>query len=120
MKKLMLILFFAATVKAQVFQKPDDKAYHVYAGAAIAPLTGAIAYKKTHKMGLSILIGFTASVAAGGAKELLYDGLMNKGFVSKQDFWHTVWGGVIGSFGLAAGIHMHKQNKIDKEQYENL
>lgn len=117
---LSLVMACSGILNAQPFQRPDDKAYHVYAGAAISAGAGAAIYKITGRAGLAILGGFGVSVLAGGAKEVIYDLAMHKGVPSGADFWHTVWGSAIGSIGVAVGINVHKTVLMEREYFQHL
>lgn len=120
-KTLLLALIITATaLKAQVFQKPDDKAYHVYAGTAISAGSGALIYKLTGRAGLAIIGGFGIGALAGGVKELLYDKAMGRGVSSWADAGATFWGGALGSLGLAVGINLHKTKKLEQENFQHL
>lgn len=122
MKKAILILVIALSLpgRAQLVQKPDDKAYHVYAGAGVSSLAGFGLYKLTGKAGVSILGSFGAGVVVGAAKELIYDKAMHRGVPSWGDFGATVWGSVVGSIGVAVGINVHRVNQMERAYFEDM
>lgn len=70
-----------------------DKIKHFLAGLALSLLAGLF---------VAPIYGVWAAVLVGAAKELLYDGLLNKGTVEWWDFVATALGGACGYliFGL--------------------
>lgn len=79
----------------------DDKTWHVYAGILISVLTGFATYYFTTVMPIiGCLVGFGCGVAAGLAKEFIWDKAMKKGTFSWHDAIATFWGSLVGAVVL--------------------
>lgn len=102
--------------KQPLFEKPDDFAYHVYAGMAIGAGTGAIVYKYTKRAGLSTFAAWSVAVLAGGLKEGIYDKLMKRGVPTKKDFFGTAWGATVSVPLVRCGIDIHER-KIENRAF---
>lgn len=88
----------------------DDDAKHFWAGAIIGGTTTHIVFKKTNRYGLAFFSGLLASSAIGAFKEIVFDGMMNKGVKSIQDGGMTSYGGLIGS-GVTDLYHDFKERR---------
>lgn len=85
----------------QFLSKFDDKSLHVYAGVAIAMLTGFLLYYFSHLApGGACILGTFTGIAAGIVKELIWDGLLKKGTCSVWDAIATGFGSVLGGLTL--------------------
>ena len=83
-----------------IFNKPDDKAYHVYAGILITALTGFVLYRYVNCTALvSWLVAFFSGIFGGLVKELIDKYIRKKEF-SVPDLVATGWGALVGSFIL--------------------
>lgn len=79
-----------------IFQKVDDKAFHVFAGILITSLTGFVLYRCFNCTALvSGTIATLTGVWAGILKEL-YDKYIKKTAFSVPDLLSTCWGSLIG------------------------
>ncbi len=119
-KMLIIAVLLSSLTKAQVFARPDALVYHMYSGAGISAVSGAVLYGTTKKPGLSILGGFAVAALAGGGKELIWDMAMNKGTASWGDFWATTWGATVGSLVVGVGISVHKSKKVDAGYFQDM
>lgn len=63
-----------------------DKLYHLIAGFLIGSIFGVV----------SPLLGLAMAVLIGGAKEVIWDKLLKKGYFEIADFVATCFGGVLG------------------------
>lgn len=88
-------LMFLINCCGQNFQ--SDKMLHFTLGYAIGATTTSILEQKLGKRD-AILVGFGVATAVGLAKELLYDGLLDRGHSDINDFGVTALGGITGSF----------------------
>ncbi len=83
------------------FGKLTDKDYHVYAGVAIAMLTGFLTYYFTPiQANLACIIGLLIGTATGVVKELVWDKLLGKGTCSLWDAIATGYGSALGAIVL--------------------
>ena len=83
-----------------IFQKVDDKAYHVFAGILITVLTGFVLYRYINCMALiSGTVAFLTGCVAGLVKELIDKHIRKKEF-SVPDLISTAWGAIIGGICL--------------------
>lgn len=113
-------MFFHGTSQIK-FDKPDDTAYHVYAGMVISATSGGLIYWKTKKPFISCGLGFLIGTAAGFAKEYIWDRQWGLGVCNPRgDIPPTIWGSAVGSFSLRIGIGVHEQKQLDKEYYQHL
>lgn len=106
--------------KLIVFEKPDDIAYHVWAGMAINWATGSIIYAKTKNTTAALIGGFVSAVAVGIIKEAVWDGAMKRGVCNNNDAYATFWGAAVGTVTLRIGIDVHERKQYDKEYFDNL
>lgn len=127
MKKLLylvILLGISGNYKAQYketkFGSVDDFALHVYAGAATNIGVSTAVYAKTKRIGLACVTGFLSGIFVGGAKEMMYDKMMQRGTTSLKDFLATTWGTSIAFPIVRSGIDIHERRKVQKEYFEFL
>jgi hypothetical protein len=105
------------------WNRMDDYGKHFYVGTLITTVAGIATYKitKKKKLGLSILIGTATGISAGLFKEVVWDGMMHRGYPNRYDFIATMNGSLVGSFGLLIGFDLN-QKKHDRilERYNKL
>lgn len=124
MARLLFILIFACSMlhgqnQRNLWNRIDDDTKHFYAGVAITAITGGITYKLTDKPWLSIGVGAASGIAAGVLKEVVWDGMMRRGTVNRQDAYMTFWGTLNGTMGLFIFIHIDIKKRGElKEKYE--
>lgn len=91
MKKLIIIFLLFGWMSAKAWQ--PDKTKHLVSGALISASTQIVVYELTGNKNKSQIIGFSAALAAGIAKEL-YDST-GRGTPELADIGATVLGATI-------------------------
>ena len=91
-KLLIIFLLSSICVNSQI----DDKTKHFYAGFGITVISAEITNQLIEKPAISSAIGGALGITATILKEVIYDGLMNRGTKSFAD-------GMVGCFGSATG-----------------
>lgn len=121
---MLIVVFNCFSMKAQKtnkfsIEKPDDFAYHVWAGMAINIGVGTATYYKTKNVFKACFIGWSAAVLAGGVKEVVHDKLMHRGVPTLKDFLATAWGATVSFPIVRCGIDMHESRKLEREYFEH-
>ncbi len=98
----------------------DDKAKHNWAGTGISVSTALFVNHflfKDKRPFTSSCIGFGMGVLAGALKETVWDKKMDRGVCSRQDFYDTVWGSLVGS--LCVRVYFDCRKRKTSLNYDN-
>jgi hypothetical protein len=121
MKQTILIILLAFGMRAQSWQKfgegsESGRVKHFYASAIGTTLIGNEINKRIDKPMLSTWLGGISMFGIGAAKEIVWDGMMQKGVKSKDDLFMNGWGCLTGMMVCRVVIDIkekkHKHEKI--------
>ena len=118
MLKLLIILLLSLCSQFVNGQKDYSRDKHMLAGNIISTGVGIGTYHLTHKMGLSVGVGFASAVLVGYLKEEIYDKRMGKGTYSRLDMMDTGWGASVGSLIVVVYIDVNRKNKQERIDYK--
>jgi hypothetical protein len=116
MKQTFLILLLTIGMRSQTWQNfgegsESGRVKHFYASAIGTTIIGNEINKRIDKPMLSTWLGGISMFGIGAAKEIVWDGMMNKGVKSKDDLFMNGWCCLTGMIVCRVVIDIKERKK---------